>query len=255
MQSPIPNRFRQRILARERVIGLWVSLASHVSTEIVGLAGFDWLVIDSEHTPNDLPLMMQQLQALRGSTSAAVARPGWNDAVEIKRLLDIGFCNFLIPFVESEQEARQAVAATRYPPQGIRGVALAQRSSNYGTVPDYHKLINDHICVLVQIESRKGIDAVDAIAAVDGVDGVFIGPSDLAAALGHLGNPEHSEVQAAIRDIYARVSGRGKAVGILTPDNAAARRYLDLGLQFVAVGSDQGMLKQSLFDLRKKFAE
>jgi len=255
MQSPIPNRFRQRILARERLIGLWVSLASHVSTEIVGMAGFDWLLIDSEHSPNDLPLMMQQLQVLSASPSAVIARAGWNDAVEIKRLLDIGFCNFLIPFIESEDDARRAVAATRYPPQGIRGVALAQRGSNYGTVPDYTKLINDHICVLVQIESRKGVDAADAIAGVDGVDGVFIGPSDLSAALGHLGDTEHPEVQATIRSLYERVSAQGKAVGIIAPDNAVARRYLDMGLQFVAVGSDQGSLQRSVFDLRKKFAE
>jgi len=255
MQSPIPNRFRQRILARERVIGLWVSLASHVSTEIVGLANFDWLLIDSEHSPNDIPLMMQQLQALKGSQSAVVARAGWNDTVEIKRLLDIGFCNFLIPFIESEEEARRAVAATRYPPQGNRGVALAQRGSNYGTVPDYARQINDHICVLVQIESRKGLDALDAIAAVDGVDGVFIGPSDLAAALGHLDDSEHPEVQAVIRDIIDRCTAQGKAVGIIAPDNSIARRYLDMGIRFVAVGSDQGVLQKSLVELRQKFAE
>jgi len=255
MQSPIPNRFRQRILARERLIGLWVSLASHVSTEIVGLANFDWLLIDSEHSPNDIPLMMQQLQALQSSASAVVARAGWNDAVEIKRLLDIGFCNLLIPFVESEEEARRAVAATRYPPQGNRGVALAQRSSNYGTVPDYHKQINDHICVLVQIESRKGLDALDAIAAVDGVDGIFIGPSDLAAALGHLGDAEHPEVQAVIGDIVARATAQGKAVGIIAPDNAVARRYLDMGMRFVAVGSDQGVLQKALVALRQTFAD
>jgi len=254
MQSPIPNRFRQRILARERLIGLWVSLASHVSTEIVGLANFDWLLIDSEHSPNDIPLMMQQLQVLQASPSAVIARAGWNDPVEIKRLLDIGFYNLLIPFVESEEEARRAVAATRYPPAGTRGVALAQRGSNYGTVPDYHKHINDHICVLVQIESRKGLDALDDIAAVDGVDGIFIGPSDLSAALGHLGDSEHPEVQATIRDITARATAKGKAVGIIAPDNAIARRYIDMGMHFVAVGSDQGCLQKSLVELRQKFA-
>lgn len=255
MQSPIPNRFRQRILARERVIGLWLSLANPISAEVAGLAGFDWLLLDSEHSPNDVPLLVSQLHALQGSPSAPIVRPGWNDPVELKRLLDIGFYNFLIPFIESADEARRAVAATRYPPQGIRGVSVSQRSNRFGTVPDYLHTVNDHICVLLQIESRKGMDALDEIAAIDGVDGIFIGPSDLAAALGHLGNPGHPEVQAAIRDIYERTMAKGKAVGILAPVEADARRYLDMGMHFVAVGSDLGAFKQSVFGLREKFAQ
>ena len=146
--------------------------------------------------------------ALKDSPSAPVVRPPINDVVILKRLLDAGFYNFLIPFVESAREARQAVAATRYPPAGIRGVWVAQRSNRYGTVPDYFITVNEQICVLVQIESRAGMENLDEICAVDGVDGIFIGPSDLAAALGHLGNPNHADVQQAIRHIFARGTPR-----------------------------------------------
>ncbi|ARP95531.1 2-dehydro-3-deoxyglucarate aldolase [Bordetella genomosp. 13] len=253
MTSPIPNRFRQRILARDRQVGFWLSMTSHITTELAGLAGFDWLLLDGEHSPNDVPLFVHQLQALQGSQSAAVGRPTWNDPVEIKRLLDIGFYNLLIPFIESAEDARRAVAATRYPPAGMRGVAGLQRSNRYGTVPEYLREVNDNICVLLQIESRPGVEAVDAITAVEGVDGIFIGPSDLAAALGHLGNPGHPEVQETIAHLYRRVSAQGKAVGILAPVPADAQRYLDMGIQFVAVGTDLGAFKQAVFGLRQAF--
>lgn len=253
MNSPIPNRFRQRILARERVIGFWMSMASHITAELAGLAGYDWLLLDGEHSPNDVPLFLQQLQALQGSDAAAVGRPTVNDPVEIKRLLDIGFYNLLIPFIESAEEARRAVAATRYPPQGMRGVSGLQRSNRYGTVPDYLKTINDNICVLLQIESQAGVDAVDEIASVEGVDGIFIGPSDLAAALGHLGNPLHPRVQEVIRHLFDRANAHGKAVGILAPVVEDARRYIDMGMHFVAVGIDLSLFKQATFALRDTF--
>ncbi|KAG1254625.1 hypothetical protein G6F68_010758 [Rhizopus microsporus] len=259
MNSPLPNRFRQRILARERLIGFWMCMSSHITAELVGLADFDWLLLDGEHSPNEVPMFLQQLQALQGSASAAVGRPSWNDPVQIKRLLDIGFYNLLIPFIESEADARLAVAATRYPPQGIRGVAGAQRSNRYGTVPDYLQTINDNICVLLQIESRPGIDAVDEIASVEGVDGVFIGQSDLAAALGHLGNPGHPEVQEAIRHLHQRVTAQGKAVGILAPVHADARRYLDMGQGCPALGRPGGCSSADwafrLFLQRQQFAD
>lgn len=254
MNSPLPNRFRQQILARERLIGFWMCMSSHITAELAGLANYDWLLVDGEHSPNDVPLMLQQLQALQGSASAVIGRPTWNDPVEIKRMLDIGFYNLLIPFIESAEQARQAVAATRYPPQGIRGVAGLQRSNRYGTAPDYLHAINDNICVLLQIESRAGVEAVDEIAAVEGVDGVFIGPSDLAAGLGHIGNPGHPEVQEAIRHLYDRITAHGKAVGTLAPVAEDARRYLEMGMHFVAVGTDLGVFKQATFALREAFA-
>jgi 2-dehydro-3-deoxyglucarate aldolase len=182
--TAFPNTFRRDILAGKRLIGCWSSLANPITTEILGLAGFDWLLLDAEHAPNDVLTLIPQLMALKDSPSAPVVRPPVNDAVIIKRLLDAGFYNFLIPFVESAEQARRAVAATRYPPAGIRGVSVAQRSNRYGTVSDYFATVNDQICVLVQIESRAGMENLDGICAVEGVDGIFIGPSDLAAALG-----------------------------------------------------------------------
>lgn len=252
--SPLPNRFRAAIRARQRLIGCWCSLGSPISTEIVGLAGFDWLLLDSEHAPNDVLTLMPQLMALKDSSSAPVVRPPWNDTVLIKRLLDVGFYNFLIPFVENAEQARRAVAATRYPPQGVRGVSGTQRSNRYGTVPNYFAEINDNICVLVQVENRNAVEAIDEICAVDGVDGVFVGPSDLAAAFGHLGNPNHPEVQQCIAQLFEAVNRAGKAIGILTPVEAEARRYIDMGAHFVAVGLDHLLLRQATQALRDRFA-
>lgn len=253
--SPLPNAFRAAVLAQQRQIGLWCSLASPVTAEIIGLAGFDWLLLDTEHAPNDPLTLLPQLMALKDSASAPVVRPPWNDPVLLKRLLDLGFYNFLIPFVESAEQARQAVSATRYPPLGTRGVSMTQRSNRYGTVPGYFEQINHNICVLVQIESRKGVDAAEEICAVEGVDGIFIGPNDLAAACGHLGNPNHPEVQAEIARIFAAAQRAGKAVGTLTPVEADARRYLEMGASFVAVGLDHVLLRQATQALRERFTD
>lgn len=250
-----PNRFRQRLLSGETLIGSWCSLANPVTTEVLGLAGFDWLVLDGEHAPNDITTFVPQLMALKGSPSAAVVRPPCNEPVIIKRLLDIGFYNFLIPFVESEEEAALAVASTRYPPAGIRGVSVSHRSNMYGTLPDYNLDINNNISVLVQIESQQGVDNLDSIIKVDGVDGIFVGPGDLSAALGYLGQPAHPEVLKVIQHIFARAKAAGKPSGILAPVETDARRYLEWGATFVAVGSDLGVFRnatQALCDRFKK---
>lgn len=176
-----PNTFKRDLLAGKRLIGCWSSLANAITTEVLGVAGFDWILLDGEHSPNDVGTFIPQLMALKDSPSAPVVRPTSNNEVELKRLLDAGFYNFLVPFVESADEALRAVRGTRYPPQGVRGVSVSQRSNRYGTVPDYFKSINDHICVMVQIESRTGVAAAKAIASVEGVDCIFVGPSDLAA--------------------------------------------------------------------------
>lgn len=249
----IPNRFREGLLARRTQIGLWCSLASPSVTDLLGTVGFDWLLLDGEHAPNDVVSFIPQLMALKDSFSAPVVRPPWNDAVTIKRLLDAGFYNFLIPFVESADEARKAVESTRYPPAGIRGVSATQRHNRYGTVPDYFARVNDNIAVMVQIESRPGLAAVDAIAAVDGVDGVFIGPQDLAAALGHLGNASHPEVQHAIRHLFDRTAAHGKASGILTTSEVDAQRYIEWGAKFVAVGTDIAVFRSGAGALREMF--
>jgi len=191
--------------------------------------------------------------ALKDSVSAPVVRPSWNNPVEIKRLLDAGFYNFLVPFVQNADEARQAVAATRYPPQGIRGVSVSQRSNRYGTVPDYFPGANDQMCVVVQIESATAVNAAPEIAAVDGIDCLFVGPSDLAAGLGHLGNANHPEVQAAIARVFAAAKAAGKPSGILAPVEAEARRYLAMGATFVAVGSDLGVFRAGTQALRDKY--
>ena len=253
--SAFPNRFRANLIAKKRLIGCWCSLGNPITTEVLGVAGFDWLLLDGEHSPNDVLTFIPQLMALKDSVSAPVVRPAWNDPVEIKRLLDAGFYNFLIPMVETADAARAAVAATRYPPQGIRGVSVSQRGNRYGTVKDYLQRANDQACVMVQIESRKGLAAAAEIAAVDGVDGVFIGPSDLAAGLGQLGNPNHPEVQQAIRQIFDTVRAAGKPLGTLAPVEADARRYLEMGATFVAVGSDLGLFRAATQALRDRFAE
>lgn len=253
--QPFPNSFKRDLLAHQRLIGLWSSLAHAITTEVLGLAGFDWVLLDGEHSPNDMTTFIPQLMALKDSPTAPVVRPSSNDTVEIKRLLDAGFYNFLIPFVENADEARRAVAATRYPPQGVRGVSISQRGNRYGTVADYFKGVNDQICVMVQIESRAGVAAAREMAAVDGVDCVFVGPSDLAAGFGQLGNANHPEVQAAIAAVFAAARACGKPSGILAPVEADARRYMEMGATFVGVGSDLGVFRAGTQALRERYRD
>jgi 2-dehydro-3-deoxyglucarate aldolase len=250
-----PNSFKRDLRAGKKLIGCWSSLSNAITTEVLGVAGFDWILLDGEHSPNDVATFIPQLMALKDSPSAPVVRPSSNNEVEIKRLLDAGFYNFLVPFVESVDEAKRAVSATRYPPQGIRGVSVSQRSNRYGTVPDYFKSINEHICVMVQIESRAGVAAARDIAALDGVDCIFVGPSDLAAGLGHLGNAGHPDVQAAIAAVFADAKACGKPTGILAPVEVDARRYMAMGATFVAVGSDLGVFRSATQALHDKYRD
>ncbi|HTA93306.1 MAG TPA: 2-dehydro-3-deoxyglucarate aldolase [Polyangiaceae bacterium] len=256
MPSPyvaLPNAFRRDLRANEPLIGCWCSLASNITTEILGYAGFDWLLIDGEHAPNDMSSFITQLQALKDSPSAPVVRPPWAEPVIIKRLLDIGFYNFLMPWIENAEQARAAVAATRYPPHGVRGMGTGHRSNRYGYVSDYFTTINDNIAVMVQIESASGVEHAGEIAAVDGIDGLFIGPSDLSAALGYLGQPEHPEVQRAMTRVLSAARQHQKPVGILAPVEADARRYIEQGMSFVAVGGDVGLLRSASLGLADRF--
>ena len=253
LQDPLPNRFRQSVREKQLLVGCWASLASPISTEVLGYAGFDWLLLDGEHAPNDLQTFLTQLLALKDSPSAAVVRPAWAEPVLLKRLLDLGVYNFLMPFIESAEQARAAVAATRYPPQGIRGIAVAQRSNRYGYCPEYFERINDNICVLVQIESRPGVEAVDAIARVDGVDGLFIGPSDLSASLGHFGNPKHPDVQRAMQRVVDVARLHDKPVGILASADEDIQRYLEMGMTCVAVGMDVVLLRNASRQLAERY--
>jgi 4-hydroxy-2-oxoheptanedioate aldolase len=247
------NAFKHAIAKGQLQIGLWCSLCNPVAAEIVSHSGFDWLLLDTEHSPNDVPDILAQLQAVQGGGSSAIVRPAWNDMVLIKRFLDIGAQTLLLPFVQNPEEAKRAVEATRYPPGGIRGITGSGRASRYGRVKDYLKNASSEICVLVQVETREAITQLEAIAKVDGVDGVFIGPSDLAASLGHLGNPQAPEVQAAIKDAVTRLKAVGKPAGILTGNEEEARKYIDWGYLFVAVGADVGLLAKNADALAKKF--
>jgi 4-hydroxy-2-oxoheptanedioate aldolase len=249
------NPFKAALEARSRQIGLWSGLGSNIAAEIIGRAGFDWIVLDTEHAPNEVPGLLSQLQALATGTAEPVVRCAWNDAILIKRILDLGVRSLLVPFVQNAEEARRAVAATRFPPAGIRGVAIATRATKWGRQLDYLQRANRDMCVIVQIETRAALGEIEAIAAVDGIDGIFIGPSDLAADLGHLGNPGDPEPQAAIADAVGRIRAAGKAAGILTADTAAAARYLDAGFSFVAVGADTGVLAQSAAKLVAQFKQ
>ena len=235
------NAFKQALSRCERQIGLWCALASPIAAEILAGAGFDWIVIDGEHAPNDITTLLPQLQAMRGGTAEPVFRVPWNEPVIIKRALDVGARSLLIPFVQNAEEARRAVAAARYPPLGIRGVAVMTRAIDYGRTQGYHRNAHLDTCILVQIETKAALNEIEAIAAVEGVDGIFIGPSDLAAAMGHLGNTKHPDVQAAIKNAAERIRAKGKSAGTLgSADDGEA--LFEMGFNFVAVGSDGGIL-------------
>ncbi len=247
------NRFKHGIAAGELQIGLWSTLASNISAEIIADSGFDWILLDTEHTPNEVPGLLSQLQALESGAATPIVRPAWNDPVLFKRILDIGAQTLLVPYVQNAEEAAKAVSAVRYPPKGIRGVTGSGRGSRYGRVKDYLKKADDEICLLVQVETGEALKELDAIAAVDGVDGVFIGPSDLSASMGFIGQPGHPEVQAAIEDAIGRLKAAGKPAGVLTANAEEARRYIDWGFTFVAVGIDTLILAKGADALAKSF--
>jgi 4-hydroxy-2-oxoheptanedioate aldolase len=251
------NTFKAALKSGERAqIGLWLGLADPICAEICAGAGFDWLLIDGEHAPNDVRSILAQLQAVTPFPVHPIVRPVIGDVPLIKQLLDIGAQTLLVPMVESAEQARQLVAAMRYPPAGIRGVGAAlARASQWNRVTNYLHEADDQMCLLVQVETRLGLENLDAIASVEGVDGVFIGPSDLSAALGHLGKPGHADVQQAIEDAIRRIRLAGRAAGILSTDETLTRRYLSLGCTFAAVGLDGNLLMRATQDLARKFQE
>ena len=247
------NYFKQK-LKNEQQIGMWVGLADSYCAEIAANAGYDWLLIDGEHAPNDVRSILAQLQSVAAYPSQAVVRPVSGDVPLIKQLLDIGAQTLLIPMVESAEQAELIVKATRYPPEGIRGVGAAlARASRWNNISDYVQTADEQICVLVQVESKKVLDNLDEILKVDGVDGVFIGPADLSAALGYRGNPGHEYVQNIIVETIQKIRNAGKAAGILSADEKLAKQYLELGTEFVAVGVDTSLLIKSMKQLLTKF--
>jgi 4-hydroxy-2-oxoheptanedioate aldolase len=252
---PAPkNAFKAAIEASDPQIGLWLNTGEALPAEIAASAGFDWLVIDSEHGPNDLRSIIAQLRALAPFSVEPVVRPPLGETWFIKQLLDAGARTLLVPMVDSPEQARALVQAVRYPPRGTRGLGAAvARASGFNAIADYAQTADDEICLLVQAETRTAIDNLEAIAAVDGVDGVFIGPADLSADLGYLGRIEAPQVQEVIEQAIGRIIAAGKPAGILTFSETLNRRYLDLGATFVAVGADVTELSATLKALAGRY--
>jgi 4-hydroxy-2-oxoheptanedioate aldolase len=244
---PAPkNPFKQALSQGKRQIGCWMSFADGQLAEIMGTCGFDWLVIDGEHAPNDIRSIRDQLMALAASPSHPVVRVPVGETWMIKQVLDAGAQTVLVPIVESADQARELVRACHYPPKGVRGVgATAARATMFGSVSEYIQTADQEVCLLVQVENRAGIDALDEILQVEGIDGVFIGPADLSTDMGHQGNSAHPEVRAAIADAITRIKAAGIAPGILGVSEEATQAYLDMGAQFLAVGIDVLVLAQN----------
>jgi 4-hydroxy-2-oxoheptanedioate aldolase len=251
--KPPENAFKHALARGKPQIGLWSSLSSNYTVEVIAGAGFDWILLDSEHSPADIENLLTQLQAAAPYPTHPVVRIPWNDMVTIKRVLDIGAQSLLIPYVSSKEEARAAVSFTRYPPAGVRGVAGTTRATRFGRVQDYAKKAHEEICVLVQVETQQALDSIEAICGIDGVDGVFIGPADLHASLGYPGEIANPKVKPLIDDAIRRIRKSGKAPGILTPNEADARHWLECGALFVAVGADVGILARGAEALAAKF--
>lgn len=256
MRQTPTNTFKRALQGKTAQIGLWLGLADAYAAELCATAGFDWLLIDGEHGPNDLRSMLSALQAVAAYPGHPVVRIPHGDTALIKQVLEIGATTLLVPMVESAHQARELVRAMRYPPEGIRGVGSGlARSSRWNGWGDYHQMANECVSLLVQVESVAALGQLDAIAAVDGVDGVFIGPSDLSASMGHRGQPAHPAVRAAVEDAIQRILAAGRAPGVLATDEAIARRYLEVGARFVAVGVDATLLASASRSLAARFKQ
>jgi 4-hydroxy-2-oxoheptanedioate aldolase len=244
---PAPHNALKAALAAKTVqMGLWMNLVSPIAAEALAGAGFDWLLIDGEHGPNDIPTILAQVQAI-GSRTSVVVRPPVGEVRMIKQLLDLGVQTILVPMIESTDHAAQMVKAMHYPPVGMRGVgATIARASDYGRITDYITTANDQTCLILQIESRAGLATLPEILKLDGVDGVFIGPADLAADMGYPGNAAAPEVQATIDSTLAAIMASGKSAGILTFDAKAAQRYAAMGVTFLGIGSDVAVLVKAM---------
>lgn len=253
MQLP-QNSLKRALRSGQTQIGLWHGLFHPYVTELLAGTGFDWLCLDAEHSPSDHHNLLAQLQAIAAYPVAPVVRAVSDDPSLIKQYLDIGVQTLLIPMVETASQATRIVAATRYPPRGIRGVGAAlARASRWNQAPNYLHRCEEELCVLVQVESVTGVQNLAAIANTDGVDGVFFGPSDLAASMGLLGKSGDARVQQTIVDGIATVRAAGKAAGVLTGETELASKYIELGATFVAVGLDTSLLVRSATELAKQF--
>jgi len=243
------NTFKKALRDGQTQLGMWLSCANAYTAEIAATAGYDWLLIDGEHGPNDVPTLLAQLQAVAPYASHPIVRPVNKDPALIKQVLDIGAQTLLVPMVDTAQEARDLVCAMRYAPRGMRGVgASVARAARWGRIQDYAETVEEQLCLLVQVESVRGLENLDEILAVEGVDGVFIGPADLSASMGYMGQSDHPVVRAAIEGAIRRIRAAGKAAGFLAPDPAVARHYLECGANFVAIGVDTMLLTKAMSD-------
>lgn len=248
------NRFKQRMAENQLQLGLFLGLANSISTEILAGCGFDFLLIDAEHSPNDLRSIQAQLQTIAAYPVSAMVRPPNHDTSFIKQLLAIGTQTLLIPMVETPQQARDLVAAVRYPPLGVRGVGIAlERSARWTNIPDYFAQVAEQTCLIIQIESLLGIQNLDEILAIEGLDAVFLGPTDLAASMGYLNQSHHPEVQDAITQALQQIHAAKKAAGIFSSDPALAKQYQANGVKFIALGADTLLLRNAALQLRQVF--
>lgn len=240
--APVENGFRVALASGRPLVGIWSMLNSANAVEGIAHSGFDWILIDGEHSPLTLDDAISHLRILDGKPVSAIVRLVWNDKVLLKQYLDAGARTVMLPFVQSGHEAQQAVAAMRYPPLGNRGVAAMHRASRYGRVKDYFRHAHKELFLIAQIETRCALERIEEIAAVDGVDALFFGPGDLAASFGHTGRPDHPDVTAAIQGALARVRGCGKYAGVLAPNGEIAELHIKTGFDFVSVANDCALL-------------
>lgn len=240
-----PNAFTAALGCGDKQIGLWITLCSNFVADVTAPAGYDWALVDMEHSPNDYQSVLGQLQAYAASDTTAIVRVEWNDTVAVKRLLDLGAPGILFPMIQSVEEAEQAIAATRYPPRGVRGVAGATRATKFGRITDYVARVEDQTTVLLQLETLAAVEQAEAIATVDGVNGIFFGPGDIAADIGKVGKPMDPEVWALIKPAAQKLIARGIPVGTLVLDPAFASELLNEGFTFVACGTDASLLAKA----------
>lgn len=252
MELP-PNTFKAALTGEPRY-GCWAGFGTAYASEILATVGFDWMLIDGEHAPNPVPAVLGQLQAVAPYKTAPVVRTVNHDPALIKQLLDIGTQTLMIPMVDTPEQAKALVEATRYPPHGIRGVGGGlTRATRWDAIADYQARAHEELCLIVQVESRRGIENVEAIAAVEGIDGVFVGPADLSTSVGRAGQPNHEEVQRMIRHAFDSIKAAGKAAGILAPAEADAKRYAEWGFDFIAVGIDISLMRQAALETLARY--
>jgi 2-dehydro-3-deoxyglucarate aldolase/4-hydroxy-2-oxoheptanedioate aldolase len=256
MTQPFENSLKRMVKAGKKVVGGWAQLCSPVATEIMARAGLDWILIDMEHAPGDMLTLVSQFQAMNGSSTAPVVRVPWNDLIWIKRILDAGAYGLLIPYVNTREEAIQAVRASKYPPLGIRGIAGSPRAAGYGRdTAQYLKRANDEIFVMLQVETPQAVENLEEIAKVPGVDALFIGPMDLSTSMGHFGNPAHPEVQAVIASVEAKAKKLGMPLGTISGGWDQAKALFDRGYQLITVLSDSVALSKVSAEAAAKFRE